>query len=77
MAGLTTRVGTSVEGSVIEEFAVTIRGEVIRPGDDAYDEARKVFNAMIDKRPGIIVQCAGVAARSSQEPRSLQQSRTS
>ncbi len=61
MAGLTTNAGTSVEGSVIEEFAVTIRGEVIRPGDDAYDEARKVFNAMIDKRPGIIVQCAGVA----------------
>lgn len=61
MAGLTTSAGTSVEGSVIEEFTVTIRGEVIRPGDDAYDEARKVFNAMIDKRPGIIVQCAGVA----------------
>ena len=61
MAGLRTNAGTSVEGSVIEEFAVTIRGEVIRRGDNAYDEARKVFNAMIDKRPGIIVQCAGVA----------------
>jgi len=61
MVGLRTNAGTSVEGSVIEEFAVTIRGEVIRRGDNAYDEARKVFNAMIDKRPGIIVQCAGVA----------------
>ena len=61
MAGLRTNSGTSVEGSVIDEFDVTIRGEVTRPGDDAYDESRKVFNAMIDKHPGVIVQCAGVA----------------
>ena len=61
MPGLTTNSGAAVEESVIEAFAPTIRGDVIRPGDDAYDEARQVFNAMIDKRPGLIVQCAGVA----------------
>ncbi len=38
-----------------------IRGEVIMPGDESYDQARKVYNAMIDKHPAIIVRCTGVA----------------
>ena len=61
MASLTTNTGAHVEESVIEAFVSTIRGDVIRPDDDTYDEARQVFNAMIDKRPRLIVQCAGVA----------------
>ncbi len=43
----------AVNGS-IESFD----GELIRPDDRGYDEARKVFNGMIDKRPGLIARCA-------------------
>ena len=59
--GVTTHSGGKVEDSVLKEFEASLRGEVIHAGDDGYDEARKIFNAMIDKHPGIIVQCAGVA----------------
>jgi FAD/FMN-containing dehydrogenase len=45
----------------IQELRARFRGELIAPGDPAYDEARKVYNAMIDRRPGLIARCADVA----------------
>ena len=45
----------------ISEFKSGLRGELIRPADAGYDMARKVFNAMIDRRPEFIVRCAGVS----------------
>src|SRR5579864_6796755 len=45
----------------LEELASKIRGEIILPDDSNYDEARKVYNAMINKRPGMIVKCTDVA----------------
>ena len=38
-----------------------LRGELILPGDAAYDEARKLYNAMIDKKPAAIARCVDVA----------------
>jgi FAD/FMN-containing dehydrogenase len=45
----------------IDQFGSSLRGPMIRPGDECYEQARKVYNAMIDKRPGLIAQCADVA----------------
>ena len=39
----------------------SLRGELIQPGDEGYDAARKVYNAMINKRPALIARCADVA----------------
>ena len=47
--------------TVVEELKASLRGEMLRPGDDGYDAAREIWNVMIDKRPGLIVRCAGVA----------------
>lgn len=38
-----------------------LRGTLLRPGDAGYDDARKVYNAMIDRRPRLIARCADVA----------------
>jgi FAD/FMN-containing dehydrogenase len=48
------------ETSVIE-FRKSLKGSVVEPSDKGYDEARKVYNAMISKRPRLIVKCADVA----------------
>lgn len=45
----------------IDEFRAQLRGELIQPGDSTYDEARKVYNGMIDKRPALIARCVDVA----------------
>jgi len=45
----------------IDAFAAALRGDLVRAGDDAYDDARKLYNAMIDKRPALIARCADVA----------------
>jgi FAD/FMN-containing dehydrogenase len=42
-------------------LAAQMRGELIQPGDAPYDEARKVYNGMIDKRPAFIARCADAA----------------
>jgi hypothetical protein len=45
---------------VVDEFKNSIRGEVILPNESKYDDARKVYNGMIDKYPEIIAKCMDV-----------------
>src|SRR5438094_10444129 len=45
----------------IAEFKTNIRGRLIQPGDTDYDDARKVYNGMIHKKPRLIAGCADVA----------------
>src|SRR5215471_2597487 len=53
--------GMAVGHDRIKRFQAEFRGEVIQPGDSGYETARKIWNASIDKRPGIIARCSGVA----------------
>jgi hypothetical protein len=45
----------------ITEFRGQFRGTVLAPGDGGYDEARKVYNGMIDRKPALIAQCTDAA----------------
>jgi FAD/FMN-containing dehydrogenase len=50
-----------LDQQILDGFRAQVRGELILPGDAQYDTARQVYNAMIDKRPALIVRCVDVA----------------
>ncbi|MFB6130978.1 MAG: FAD-binding oxidoreductase, partial [Salinigranum sp.] len=50
-----------LDGADVDDLRTAFRGEVLTPDDEGYDEARRVWNAMIDRRPAAIARCAGVA----------------
>ena len=45
----------------VQQLKAAVRGRIIEPTDKDYDDARKVYNAMIDKKPRLIVRCFDVA----------------
>ena len=51
----------ALEAPVVEAFAARLRGALLRPGGAGYEEARKVWNGMIDRRPALIARAASVA----------------
>ena len=56
-----TTIAAPVSEATVEAFKTSLRGELLRPGDAGYDEARTLFNGGIDKKPALIARCAGVA----------------
>jgi FAD/FMN-containing dehydrogenase len=50
----------TLDGSAIESLKADLRGTLLFPGDVGYDASRTVWNAMIDRRPAVVVYCAGV-----------------
>jgi FAD/FMN-containing dehydrogenase len=48
-------------GLITDEFRAAFRGELIEPGDAGYDDARAVYNGMIDRHPRLIARCADAA----------------
>jgi hypothetical protein len=48
---------STLNAKLIERLIRDVCGTILRPGDAGYDEARRVFNGMIDRRPELIVRC--------------------
>jgi len=55
------RDGTAVDGATIEAFRHGFHGQALLPSDAGYTSARRIWNASIDKHPGLIARCSGVA----------------
>jgi FAD/FMN-containing dehydrogenase len=50
---------TVLDGRAGEDLRTRFRGALLRPGEEGYDEARRVWNGAIDRRPALIARCAG------------------
>jgi hypothetical protein len=51
----------TLDGASLEKLKSSLRGALLAPGDEGYDKARTVLNAMIDRKLALVMRCAGVA----------------
>ncbi|HWQ01960.1 MAG TPA: FAD-binding oxidoreductase, partial [Gaiellaceae bacterium] len=51
----------AIDPEALQGFVAGVRGPVLQPGDDGYDDARAIWNGLIDRRPALIVRCTGAA----------------
>ena len=51
----------AISESAVRDFRASLHGETLLPGDEGYDHARRIWNAMVDKRPALIARCSGTA----------------
>jgi FAD/FMN-containing dehydrogenase len=56
-----TTTSTRSDDATIQALRAHVRGAVLCPGEAGYETARRVWNAMIDKHPALLVRCSGVA----------------
>ena len=54
-------VSAAIDEERVETLSASFSGPVLRPQDDGYEEARKIHNALIDKRPAVITRCLNTA----------------
>lgn len=59
--GSTTTTRSDALGAAAEQLTARLRGALLRPGDSGYDDARALFNGMIDRRPALVARCTGTA----------------
>ena len=52
---------TAISDAAVKELASGFSGELVRPGDPSYDEVRKIFNGMIDRKPALIARARTTA----------------
>ena len=50
---------TTVDGAALDTVGAALRGKVLADGASGYDDARMIWNAMIDRKPGVIIRCQG------------------
>ncbi|TCR63137.1 FAD-binding oxidoreductase [Bosea sp. BK604] len=48
---------TTIASSVVEALASQLSGSILAAGDAGYDDARAIWNGMVDRRPGLIIRC--------------------
>jgi FAD/FMN-containing dehydrogenase len=57
----TVEIAPTLDETAVQGLAAAMRGNLVQRGDPGYDEARTIYNAMIDKHPTLIAQCETVA----------------
>ncbi len=61
MSAVETGSSAAISSTAVDELRTTFRGQLITPSHPDYDAARRVWNGLIDRRPGLIARCTGVA----------------